>query len=219
MIVLDDAYFDGHDKRGTLFADAKHRFVRFDFLEECLPYLGKVKIWTRWPDPDEYDNIESRMNAMRQMYLKEAQEAFDRAVSISRGFVVLRSKPPSIGRCVPPKNTTTIDSAGTPKLTDVHQKFLLKIARAKIVDEMGGPHVGDKNDKKTASEVRKRLRAAFQLREDEQNPVSSSHPKTGDKLTYYDVKMEVFVCSQNYMTPPQKPRCSRRRNGNADATN
>jgi CheY-like chemotaxis protein len=211
MIVLDDAYFEGHNEKGTLFADLRQRVVRFDFFEECLSYLAKVKVWKQWPDPDEFGDEESLMNARRVFYYREAQEAFDSAVKISKGFVVLRSKSSTAHRCAAPKNTSTINKTGTPNLTEVHQDFLLSIARSKIIDAQGGPAVGDNNEKKTASELRKRLRETFQLRTDELDPVLSRHPENGKKLTHYDVQMEVFLCSKHYIDPPPKPKRGRRR--------
>jgi CheY-like chemotaxis protein len=164
MIVLDDAYFEGHDETGSLFSDARHRVVRFDFLEESLEYLSRVKIWSSWPDPGEFHNSESWMSAWRTHYYQEAQTAFDTAVRASSGYLVLRSKPDSMPRCAPPKNTTTIGFDGKPKMTDVHKEFLLSVARSKIVNSSGGPLVGNGNDKKSASEIRKRLRDAFQCK-------------------------------------------------------
>ncbi|MBX3421822.1 MAG: response regulator [Pirellulaceae bacterium] len=210
MIVLDDAYFEGHDEKGTLFADPRQRVVRFDFFEECLKYLAKVKIWKPWPDPDEFGDVDSFKNAAYQFYCREAQEAFDTALEISKGFVVLRSKPDTAQECAAPKSTTTINKVGSPNLTDVHQDFLLSIARSKIINAQGGPAVGDNNEKKTASELRKRLRETFQLRTDELDPVLSKHPKNGKKLSHYDVKMQVFLCSTQYINPP-KPKQGRRR--------
>jgi CheY-like chemotaxis protein len=211
MIVLDDEYFEGHNEKGTLFADPKQRVVRFEFFEECLKYLAKVKIWKPWPDPDEFGDKDSYMSALEAFYAREAQEAFDTAIEISKGFVVLRSKPRTAHRCAAPKNTTTINKSGSPNLTEVHQEFLLSIARSKIIGAQGGPAVGDNNEKKTASELRKRLRETFQLRTDELDPVLSKHPKNGKKLSHYDVEMQVFLCSKQHIDPAPKPKRGRQR--------